>query len=85
MIVIVKTNESAYVLYQNQKEYCDKFNIKISTKQTRMEHIIKIGFLIGTYVKLASLQYYINEINEKLKIKKGSIDIKKEYTYKKGK
>jgi len=49
-----------------------------------LEYTSRVGFLSDTYVKLASLKYYIKDLNQKLQIKEGKIDIKKEYTYEKG-
>ena len=83
-IVMVKSNKSAFQLYHNQKDYCDKNQIKLSSKNTILEYTSRIGFLSDTYVKLASLKYYIKDLNQKLQIKEGKIDIKKEYTYEKG-
>jgi len=85
MMVFVKSNNTAYNLYQDQKEFCDKYLIKISTKRTMMEYANKIGYLTGTYVKLASEEYYINDISRRLKLSAGMLDIKKEYTFEKGK
>ena len=85
MMMSVKTDKSAYALYENQQEYCDKYKIKVTTRRTTMEYVNKIGYLTGTYVKLASSEYYIEDINSRLGISNGIVDIKKEYTYEKGK
>ena len=85
MMVLVKTENTAYNLYEDQKEFCDKYLIKVATKRTTMEYVKKIGYLTGTYVKLASEEYYIKDISKRLKIPSGMIDIKKEYTFEKGK
>ena len=84
-IVMVKSEISAFQLYHNQKDYCDKNHIKLSSKNTILEYTNKIGYLSDTYVKLASPKYYIQDLNRKLQIQEGRIDIKKEYTYEKGK
>jgi len=84
IIVIMKLNASAFQLYHNQKNYCDKNQIKLSSKNTILEYTSRVGFLSDTYIKLASPKYYIKDLNQKLQIKEGKIDIKKEYTYKKG-
>ena len=49
-----------------------------------MEHVKKIGFIVGTYAKIASLKYYIIELSTILGITKKVIDIKKGFTYEKG-
>ena len=85
LMLWVKTNKSAYELYDDQREFCDKFHIKIATKRTIIEYVNKMGYLTGTYVKLASAEYYINDISTRLNLAPGTIDIKKEYTYEKGK
>ena len=84
-IVMVKSEISAFQLYHNQKDYCDKNHIKLSSKNTILEYTNKIGYLSDTYVKLASPKHYIQDLNRKLQIQEGRIDIKKEYTYEKGK
>ena len=81
----MKTEASAFNLYCSQKEYCDDKKIKVSTKNTILEYTNKIGYLSDTYVKLASPKYYIDDLKEKLQIDEGLIDIKKEFTYEKGK
>ena len=73
----VKTKASAYALYQSKKEFCDSNNIRVGSKITCMEYIKKIGFIVGTYVKLASPKYYIEELSNNMKLEERSIDIKK--------
>ena len=85
MIVEVETNESAYSLYLKEKDYCNKYNIRVSSKNTIMEYTTKIGFLTGPYVKIAAPKYYITDLKRKLDITNNLIDVKKEYTYDKGK
>ena len=85
MIVSVKTNESAYSLYMKEKDYCEKYHIHVLSKNTIMEYTTKIGFLTGTYVKVASLKYYISDLQRRLDINCNLIKVKKEYTYDKGK
>ena len=80
-IVQVKTKASAYGLYQNQKDYCDQNNISIIGKRTGLAYTKKVGFLSGAYVKLASVDYHIDEIIDELKLDDKSIDIKKRFTY----
>jgi len=53
-IIHVKILLKAYGLYMNQKEYCDINELRVITKNTGLEYTKKIGFLSGTYVKLAS-------------------------------
>jgi len=85
IIATVQTNESAYSLYSKEQEYCQKYNIHVSSKNTIMEYTTKIGFLTGTYVKIAAPKYYISDIKNRLAITNNVIEVKKEYTYDKGK
>jgi len=84
LMLWVKINKSAYELYDDQREFCDKFHIKIATKRTIMEYINKIGYLSGTYIKLALAEYYIDDIStrliwhQELLISKNDILMKKE-------
>ena len=80
----VKTSLTAYELYQREREYCDKINVRIGSKNTCMEYTKKIGFLVGAYVKIASPKYYINELSNIIETTQKVIDIKKSYTYEKG-
>jgi len=84
-IIHVKTHLKAYGLYMNQKAYCNHNDIRIIGKNTGFEYTKKIGFLSGTYVQLASQEKYSNEIIEEMELDPNVIDIKKEYTYEKGK
>ena len=49
-----------------------------------MEHVNKVSYLTGTYVKLAFSKYYIKDVNSRLKLEDGMIDIKKEFTHENG-
>ena len=40
-------------LVQQQQEYCDKNNIRVSTKVTDAEHAKKVGFYSRVNVKIA--------------------------------
>ena len=75
---------AAYGLYQEEKEFCDQNRIRIGSKNTIMEYTKKIGFLVGTYVRLASPKHYISELSNILGTSKRVIDIKKGFTYEKG-
>ena len=81
----MKANKTACSLYADKKGFCNEFNVKISTRKTTMKHTNKIGYMIGTRVKLASPKCYIEELSESLKRNIGSIDISKECTCEKGK
>ena len=80
IIVSVKSDKTAYELCMDQKDFCDKHLIKVSTKRTIMEHVNKIGCITGPYAKLASADYHIEDINKRLKLSEGLIGIKKEHT-----
>ena len=75
---------TAYELYHAEKQYCDQNKIRIGSKNTIMEYTKKIGFLVGTYVRVASPRYYIDELNKILKTSAKVIDIKKGFTWEKG-
>lgn len=74
-ILEVQTKSSAFEIYQEEKEYCDSNNIRIVSNNTFVEHTKKIGFLVGSHAKLASLNYYINELSDHVTIKEDVIDI----------
>ena len=67
-IIYVKTLLKAHRLYMNQKEYCNSNELHVITKNTGLEYTRKIGFLSGTYVKLASQDRYSNEITEEMNL-----------------
>ena len=80
-IIQVKTKASACGLHKNQKEYCDQNNVSISGKRTGLEFTKKVGFIAGTHVKLASVDYHVDEIIDTMELDGKSIDIKKRFTY----
>jgi len=84
IIMSIKTKETAYSLFTNEKDYCRKHNIYVSAKNTIMEFTNKIGFLIQTYVKIASPKYYIDDLSKKINVTEKIIDVRKAYTYDKG-
>jgi len=84
VMIRVYTNQSIYKLYNEQKEVCHKYRIRISTKRMNIEYTKRIGFLTGPYVRIASSVYYFFDIKKKLKIGTGIIEVKKEYTYERG-
>ena len=84
MVLQLKTTISAHSLYQLEQEYCNRFGLHLSSKNTINAHTKKIGFLTRTYVKLASPKYYVNELEFKAEIEKGYVEIKKKYTFDKG-
>ena len=80
----VKSSSKAYQLYQNQKDLCDKLSMKVSSKNTDMFYVQRIGFLTGPNVKLSSPMNYVQEINYKAEIDRGCVEIKKKVTFEKG-
>ena len=48
----VKTSLLAYALYNNQKEYCQSNNIRITWKNISLNYTKKNRFLVGTHVLL---------------------------------
>jgi len=80
----VVSSMTAYELYHEEKEYCEQNKIRIGSKNTIMEYTKKIGFLVGTYVRVASPKYYIDELSKILKTSAKVIDIKKGFTFEKG-
>ena len=81
MIFAIHTSYSAYQLYQNQKEIFDNENIRITTKRTNMLYTKRIGFILGPYLKLASVTEYEKEMNKMLELQEGNIEVKKEFIY----
>ena len=77
LIVKMKTDKSTYLLYTDEKNYCDSRYIKVSTKRTKMEYTNIIGYLTGPYVKLSSIDYYIKDIYKKLNLANKLTDIRK--------
>ena len=75
-IIHIKTLLKAHGLYMNQKEYYDSNELCIIIKNTGLEYIRKIGFLSGTYVKLASQDQYSNEITEEMNLQENTLDIR---------
>ena len=55
----------------------NKITLELDRKSTSMEYTKKIGFLVGTYVKIASPKYYIIELSNILETTNKVIDIKK--------
>ena len=80
-IVQIKIKVNTYGLYINEKEYCDSNNIRVVSKRTGMENTKKIGFLSKTYIKLASLEYYIREIIKEMNLDNKITDIAKKFLY----
>ena len=67
-------------LVQQQLMIFKEHNINISMKNTRMEYIDKIGFLIGRHNQLVSIDWYQTHLEDSLILDKGLIEIRKEYT-----
>jgi len=80
-----KTTATAFQLFQDQQSLCQELHMKISTKKTDMnQYVQRIGFLTGPYVRLASSDKYVREINNKALVHRGCIEIKKQITHEKG-
>ena len=77
MILVVKNEALAHTLYMNQREFCDKYSIRVVTKETDMYFTKRTSFLVGCHVELVSPKYYVKELNNKANIKEGEIEIKK--------
>jgi len=80
----ISTEQSMYQLYFNQKEYCSKNDLRISTKTTDLVHTKRLGYIVGACVKLASPMEYVKQINALTGLEEGMIEIKKNRTYEKG-
>ena len=85
LITMVKSQETAHGLHRVEEKYCQSHNIRVTSKNTIMEYTTKIGFLTGTYAKIASTKYCVEEVKERLQVQENLIDVKKECTYDKGK
>ena len=73
----VMTKFSAYDLHKTQKERCEEQKIGMSSKETDMEHVKRLGFIIGPNVQLATPGICVKEINEKVGLNKGMIELKR--------
>ena len=62
IIMEVCINASACVMYKNEQEYCNRCNIRVESRNTRMWYAKKVGFLTRTHVKVASPQICIEEL-----------------------
>jgi len=49
----VQTNNTVKELIEKELQYCKDNNMSVTTKTTGPEHIRKIGFIIGVYLKIA--------------------------------
>ena len=47
------------------------------SKGTKMEHTTKTGFILGPSVRLSDANVHIKEINRKMKLDDGIVEIKK--------
>ena len=69
----MKSTVSAHQLYKPQKEYYDKYQIKVSLKYTKIEYMKKISFIARTNIQIASPKRYVKELCNELNLHKGQI------------
>jgi len=81
IMLAVHTKCTAFQLYQHQSEMFTKENMKISSKRTQMKHTKRIGFLVGPYLQLASVQEYEQQIYKMTQLENELIEIKKDLIY----
>ena len=72
---------STYKLYQEGQEIYQKFQIRLSTKETEMEHTKHIGMVSRAYIKLASTKNYNEILRNEIEIPDHLIEIQKQYVY----
>jgi len=84
LIIDVKSSESAFKLFQHEKEYCQHNKIRVGARNTKLEYTKRVGFLTGPCLKIASPKKYIDDLNKYCGIEDGMIDVKKKFTYAKG-
>ena len=77
MMVQVKAESSAMQLCQGQHMKNNKNKLKIMSKGTKMEHTTKTGFILGPNVRLSNKNVCIKEMNKKMKLEEGIVEIKK--------
>ena len=80
----VCTEVSTYKLCLNQKEFCEKYSMRISTKNTDLEHTKRIGFIIGPNIQMAAPEAHVNQINAEANLDDKVIEIKKKVTFERG-
>ena len=80
MIVSLKTVNSTIQLYSNQRKMCNDKKMKLMAKRTDMEHVKRIGFIVGPCLKIATPKTYEGKIYKESQLEKGMIEIKKKIT-----
>ena len=53
--------------------------LKIKSKLTKMEYANKTGFIVGPFFLFSNTNMHDDEINKKMKLEEGIIEIKKEH------
>ena len=80
MIVSLKTVNSTIQLHSNQRKTCNDKKMKLMAKRTDMEHVKRIGFIVGPCLKIATPKTYEEKIYKESQLEKGMIEIKKKIT-----
>ena len=70
-----------FQLYSTVNDLCTKYHIKLETKHMMEGFTKRIGFLVSPYVKAASTEYYVDQLEDSTNKSDGSIEIKKQMTY----
>ena len=83
MIFQVHTSLSTHKLHQDAKETCQTCQIRVSSKETDIEHAKRIGIICGVHVKLASNRKHASMISNETKVLKKNIEIREKIFYEK--
>ena len=77
------TSLSTCELHKAQEERCLKHSIKITSKETELQHVKRLGCTIGPNAKIAAPSIYVEKINSTAGLHRGIIEIKKQVTFEK--
>ena len=83
MILQACTSLYAYELYQDANEICQKYQIRVVSKETDVEYAKRIGIICWACVKLASDRKFVSMTSNKTNVLKKNIKIRKRNVYEK--
>ena len=67
-MIQVYSSISTFKLYQEGKELCQKFQMSLSTKKTKIEYTKRIVMISGVYIKIADTKNYNEIITNEIEI-----------------
>ena len=83
MMLQVHTSLSTHRLHQDAKKICQKYQIRVVSKEIAMEHAKRIGIICGAHVKLASNRKHVSMISNETNVVEKNIEIRKRNVYEK--